>query len=268
MITKKILVLLTCLTCSCTNNARLVNDFYYDYDFDLFEDYSPDYHDKTNFGVTLFFESSFVRDSSKKIKGIKVYENESIIPLLDSKPNIDPASSVELPFYKVIGIYKDEKCKQLFNNSDLISVKKGIEEIHLLIKTNEEFQKEKLASKFLSGKWVNKKGMEMIVNYPSIEVKYSSHVFNAKLDSLGGLNKDTIKIDNKNVKGDNKYVYATDLDLLCGKGFDCPKNYVCSYYNCYFLEQFFNYIGVDIEEEQYFEYIEFRSPYKGVEYTF
>ena len=153
---KKIaLILLTSIICSCTTHGRIVQDFYYTYSYDLFDDYVLDTSGKNSFGVIQYFEASFIRKSIEKVQGFTVYEGESILPLLNAKPNVDPASPRELPFYKVVGIFKDENCKQLFNNSDLISAKKNIEEIHLLIKTNEEFQKEKLASKFLSGKWLN-----------------------------------------------------------------------------------------------------------------
>lgn len=200
---------------------------------------------------------------------LTVYEGESILPFLNSMPNIEPRSGREVPLRIIVGIFKDESLTQMVNNNELKNAKKGFGSIYLSVKTYEEFIDENLAPVFLSGKWVNKKGLEMVINYPSLELKFDKHSFKAKLNRNGVINKESIQIDNKSFKGEYRDITA-DFDLLAGtaaKAYLCPRDYACSYYNCYFLEHFFDYIGFDIEEE-YFDYIQFRSLYKGVEYTF
>lgn len=265
---KIMLTLLVSVICSCTAQNKIVEDFYYTYSYNLFDDYVPNTNSDT-FGIAQYIEASYVYHSDEKVQMLTVYEGESILPFLNSMPNIEPRSGREVPLRIIVGIFKDESLTQMVNNNELKNAKKGFGSIYLSVKTYEEFIDENLAPVFLSGKWVNKKGLEMVINYPSLELKFDKHSFKAKLNRNGVINKESIQIDNKSFKGEYRDITA-DFDLLAGtaaKAYLCPRDYACSYYNCYFLEHFFDYIGFDIEEE-YFDYIQFRSLYKGVEYTF
>ena len=251
------------LTITGCSQSRLVLDLFFNYEYNLFEEYKEEESTSRSIGINQYviYDNGSSTPYSER-HSISTKLGESIIPKL--KPYFTTDKHIGAGY--VTGSYKDEALETMFESKELTDIKEDIHNIYVKL-TPENKLNTLVNSGFFDGKYMNEYGAILIQDRNEFSIKYNGHALSAKVNNGISLIKTSIKFDGKSVSSE----FADWVSCGLHPNFpyyDCPKNYVCHSYNVGdFYERFLDYIGLDSSKDDYSKHCYFKTLFKGVSYN-
>lgn len=257
------------LTCCNSSTYPYVNRFFYTYSFNLFETGNPR-NDSKKVGVNQYFCYKYNKDDKIHYDGhlIYAYLGESVVGNFIIGPSIEQEVN-GFPIYKVSGIYKDKNLSIKFTEDELLHYKPKSEYVNsdiYVYATTIDLIDDDFINNFYSGKYVNKIGMEIVIKYPKLELSYLGHVLVGEYDEGLHIDPLTVTLDGEELPDSYEKAFVENYgdDFLY---FDQPINHVCYTYYPDIVEVFMDYFNIQIPESGSDEYLYFRTPFKGLDYS-